>query len=252
MYYEIMLRKIIVLILGLLIITLFINRVQVKNFYYEQTKEPTPAAVSLGEIDNLTEVDMVSQQNEEKIPSEFDLSVPFMVQAPDADWNLPYQEACEEAAIIMLHYYWQEKELSKESARQEILDLVMWQNENKGDYKDTTLAQTAQIVEEYWGYKTEIIDNPTPEVIKKQIARGHPVIAPFYGQAIGNPFYSGDGPLYHMMVIKGYTEDKFITNDPGTKRGKDYIYDIDKLMSAIHDWNDGDVQSGQASILIVK
>jgi hypothetical protein len=31
--------------------------------------------------------------------------------------------------------------------------------------------------------------------------------------------------------------DKFITNDPGTKRGEDFIYTADNLMLSIADWN---------------
>ena len=40
-----------------------------------------------------------------------------------------------------------------------------------------------------------------------------------------------------MLVIKGFTSDgKFITNDPGTRNGADYLYTESTLMSAIHDW----------------
>ncbi len=183
--------------------------------------------------------------------NEFNLAVPFMVQAPLGDWNLPYQEACEEAAVIMVNYYWQGKDLSADLAAQEIIDLVAWEETNKGDYKDTTIAETARLVEEYWGYETRVIDNPTVDLIKELIKQGYPVIAPFAGQEIGNPFYSGQGPLYHMMVIKGYQGDDFITNDPGTRRGADYIYDAAHLLAVMHDWNFGQVATGAARILVI-
>jgi hypothetical protein len=44
-----------------------------------------------------------------------------------------------------------------------------------------------------------------------------------------------------MLVIKGYdeTQDQFITNDPGTKRGADYRYKTDILISALRDYPTG-------------
>jgi uncharacterized protein YvpB len=240
-------RSIIGLIFLLLVVTLFYNRVKIRDFYVAENKEPMPVAINHKEV-----VELPVFEIQDELPIEYNLSVPFMVQAPSANWDLPYQEACEEASIIMLHYYLENMELDEESANKEILDLVTWQNSKFGDYKDTTVFETANIIKEYWGYTTEVIENPSIDDIKYQIAKGNPVIAPFYGKALDNPFYSGEGPLYHMMVIKGYTNDKFITNDPGTKKGKDFIYDYETIMSAMHDWNDGDVENGEARIIVVQ
>ncbi len=240
-------KKIIyILILAALVLTVFANRVKIKNTYLDLDKEPIPMAVDLSDVELNTIIEL------HELPLEFNLDIPFMVQAPNGNWDLPYQEACEEAAIIMLDYYLEGKELNQELADKEILDLVKWQEDNRGEYKDTTVSETANIVEEYYGYSTEILYNPSIEDIKQQIVKGNPVIAPFYGKALNNPNYSGEGPVYHMMVIKGYTNDKFITNDPGTKRGEDYMYDYNTIMTAMHDWNDGDVESGQKSIFVIK
>ena len=234
------------LILLVLIGTLFSNRVKLKNVYIKKTLEPVPMAININEV----KLEMV--KSDDVLPAEYNLDVPFMVQAPNESWDLPYQEACEEAVIIMAHYYLNGEELDIESADREILDLVNWQEEYLGYYKDTTVAETVYIIRKYWGHKVEVINNPTVDIIKRQIASGSIVVAPFYGKALGNPYYSGDGPLYHMMVLKGYTDSKFITNDPGTKRGENYMYDYDVIMSAMHDWNDGDVENGKAVIFIVK
>jgi len=244
-----------ILIILALIIGAYNYRVKIKDFFVSQPG-PSIVTTSRDEIlpieQELITVEPSNTTDEVVMPQEFNLVVPFIVQAPTGNWDLPYQEACEEAAIIMLHYYWQGNDLATELADQEINNLVNWQNENRGDYKDTTIEQTAKIVEDYWGYETEIINNPSPGIIKEKIFQGYPIVAPFYGQGLGNPYYSGEGPLYHMMVIKGYSEDKFITNDPGTRRGADYVYDIEIIMSAMHDWNDGQVATGAARILIIK
>ncbi|MCR4280541.1 MAG: C39 family peptidase, partial [Candidatus Komeilibacteria bacterium] len=156
-------------------------------------------------------------------------------------------------SLIMVDYFWQGiTQLDAETANGAILDMVEWEKNYFDYYEDTTMVETAAIAENYWRYHTIIRKNPTVRMIKEYIAQGYPVIAPFYGKAIGNPNYSGDGPLYHMMVIKGYKGDKFITNDPGTKRGADYMYDAEHLLSVIHDWNGGDVQNGEPYILILE
>ena len=40
-------------------------------------------------------------RSSDDLPEEINLPVPFTPQAPHANWELPYQEACEEAAVLM-------------------------------------------------------------------------------------------------------------------------------------------------------
>ena len=54
-----------------------------------------------------------------------------------------------------------------------------------------------------------------------------------------------------MVVVRGWTIDKIITNDPGTRRGEEFTYDPDVLFNAIHDWNDGDVYNGQKAMITI-
>jgi hypothetical protein len=82
------------------------------------------------------------------LPDEINLDVPFTSQAPHSNWELPYQEACEEASAITVHYYYQSKTFTKDIADQEIKDLVAWEEENIGFYKDTTAAETAQFMKD--------------------------------------------------------------------------------------------------------
>ena len=69
-----------------------------------------------------------------------------------------------------------------------------------------------------------------------------------------NPYYTQPGPERHKVVIIGYDPDnkEFITNDPGTRRGADYVYDGALLWDAIHDWNGGDVPQGAKVMIVVE
>ncbi|MCK5017940.1 MAG: C39 family peptidase [Candidatus Peribacteraceae bacterium] len=185
-------------------------------------------------------------------PSKLKLDVPFTTQAPNANWDDPYQEACEEASLIMVHSYLSNIDLNIENSDEMILNLIKWEKENSYA-QDVTLDQLAMIAEKYYKYETEIINNPNIDDIKKQIEKGNPVIVPVAGRNLGNPYFSGEGPWYHMLVIIGYKGNKFITNDPGTKRGEGYKYNFDVLLDAIHDWTGvkEEIEAGGRKILVV-
>ena len=185
---------------------------------------------------------------------EMNLKVPFTTQAPFRDWGMPYQEACEETAALMVHYFYEGKTFTKEIADEEIKGLVAFQEQILGAYKDTTAEETARFIREYWGYPSVRVTPATIERIKAEIGNGRPVIIPTSGKQLfaGNPYFRNNGPLYHMLVIKGYTKDgKFITNDPGIGRGESYVYDENLLFNAIHDWNGGKVTSGEKLMIII-
>ena len=183
--------------------------------------------------------------------SEINLDVTFFPQAPDADWSLPWKEACEEASSTLAYYYLANKPLSKEKFKEEVLELVTWQKKNYGDYLHTTVDQTAKMIREYFGYNDlEILENPTIDQMKEYLSKGHLIIAPFAGRQLGNPFYSGEGPIYHMLVIKGYDEESFITNDVGTKRGHNFIYPYKTIMSSMHDY-DTDISMGEKRVIVM-
>ena len=85
------------------------------------------------------------------LPPSVQLDLPFYAQAPDANRNQPRQDACEEASIILPAYWLNKKPLSKERFRQDILNLVSLQNQMFGSYVDTTIAQTQQLYDTYYG-----------------------------------------------------------------------------------------------------
>jgi hypothetical protein len=140
-----------------------------------------------------------------------------------------------------------------DEADERILELVAWQNQHFGYYKDTTVEEVVEMLRLFYNLRGRVIDNPSVEQIKEATAQGYPVIVPAYGKDLPNPNFRNGGPLYHMLVIKGYTESgRFITNDPGTRRGAEFTYKYNEVMGAIHDWNDGDVPNGAARVIVVE
>lgn len=169
------------------------------------------------------------------IPAQVDLAVPFASQAPLGDWDLPYQEACEESSVIQAAKYFSGKKLNNEIMDQEIKDLVVWEEKNLGFYTDTSVAEMARIAIEYFTLNAEVSTEVTIENIKKQLALGNLVLVPTYGRALGNPYFRGEGPIYHFIVVRGYGNGQFIVNDVGTRRGESYQYNYNILLGAIHD-----------------
>lgn len=190
-----------------------------------------------------------------ELPAEINLAVPFTPQAPHANWSPPYKELCEEASVLMaMSYINKQKIPTPEFANAELLKIRDFEVKRFGYYEDTTIEETAVIIREYYKYnRVKVLANPTVENIKQAVAGGQLVIVPAAGRLLGNPYFTPPGPLYHMIVIKGYTKDgRFIVNDPGTRRGADYIYSANTIMNALHDWRtDGKIELGRKAVIIV-
>lgn len=188
------------------------------------------------------------------LPGRVNLDVPFTSQAPMGDWSMPYQEACEEASVIMVDafYHGISGTIPVQQASDQINAIVSYENKTLGFYKDTTAEQTAQFIKGYFRYQ-DVIVQPFTSVtdVKRALANGFPVIIPAAGKLLPNPYFRNGGPAYHMVVVKGYTEDRFITNDPGTRNGANFTYTFADLQKAAHDWIDGDVMHGKPVMLIV-
>ena len=186
------------------------------------------------------------------IPPEFHLAVPFTTQAPWSNWGQPYQDACEEAAVLNVHYFYEGKTFTKEIADREILDFVDFENSYLGFYRSTTAAELVDVTKAYLGYdRIDILEDPTVDDIKAQVAAGRPVIVPAAGRELGNPFFTQPGPIYHMYVIRGYDQNNFYTNDIGIGRGENYVYDIDVVMSSISDWDGVGNLSREKRVIVI-
>ena len=193
----------------------------------------------------------ISEQ-EIELPEFFDQEITFVPQAPYAKWDELHKEACEEAAVIIAAKHLLGEKLDKEIMEEEISKLVEWQNEKFGKWKDTTAAETAQMINEYYGLPASLLHDPKEDDIKKELVQGNLVIAPTAGRMLDNPYFTAPGPVYHMLVVRGYDQTHFITNDPGTKRGEAYKYTYINLLGSIHDWNEENIRLGKRVVIVVE
>ncbi len=169
-------------------------------------------------------------------PAQLKLVVPFTSQAPTANWDELHNEACEEASVIMAWAYFNNiTSLPPATVEREITKLTNWQQTNYGYYLSITTLETARMAKEVYGLNAEVTNYSTQK-IKQALAEDKLVIVPAQGQLLGNPNFTPPGPPYHMLVITGYYTkngvDYFITNDPGTRRGKDYEYTFETMSTA--------------------
>ncbi|MFA5135168.1 MAG: C39 family peptidase [Patescibacteria group bacterium] len=242
----------------------YIGRHQIIDLWEGWMSDPVPESITYVEIlnrslnENKAQDEAILDTNAApaepmvEIPEVMNLDVPFTTQSPFAEWTEQDNESCEEAAALTVHYYWQQKTFTKQIAQDELQAIVDFENGYFGFYKDTTAAQTAEFIKELWGYeRVDVEYGITVEDIKREVAQGRPVILPTAGRLLGNPNFREPGPLYHMVVVRGWTENMILTNDPGTRKGENYQYGPDVLYGAIHDWNGGDVDAGQKAMIVV-
>jgi len=177
------------------------------------------------------------------------ITVPFTSQAPLLEWkDQRFQDACEEASVLMAMKWVKGEKIEKttvgkKKVRNEIATMADWEKKKYGSYRDTSALDTAKrLLTAYYGYRNwELkLDVKTDDLIVA-LKAGKIIIVPTDGRALKNPNFTGLGPDRHMVLIKGYNEDKktFITNDPGTRKGENYEYSLAILYGAIRDYPTG-------------
>lgn len=245
-----------ILIISLLFLALFAG-----IFYYKKTsnKAITSKKIINEEISEKSNPEIIIEEeikNQEEfsepiLPSSVLLKVPFMSQAPFAKWDALHEDACEEASLIMLKYFSDgKKAISKELAEKEIQNMIAFEKKNKYGIS-ITLDELSEIARKYYNLKTGRVEkNITIDDIKKELSDGKPVIVGAAGKVLPNPNFKNGGPIYHMLVVVGYDEKGFITNDPGTRLGEGFRYSFDDLLESIHDWDAKNILSGGKNYLV--
>lgn len=255
-------------------IKIFQNKKTLPNNYRKRAKLYTLFAVLLimiciptyycwlkNQNKNITETpkvaETVNQTPPPEVPKKIEdkasaqLTVPYTVQAPGANWAV-HEESCEEAAILMYHDYLvgRQTDIDPQTADREFRAQKAWQVKNWGAEKDLPLEQVGKLAKDYYGHDFKVIKNITAQDIKQAIAGGYPVLVPVLTQALKNPHYS-PGNVYHILLIKGYDPSGVITNDAGVKEGKDWHYSWEILWQAI-DAQTPKMQQGRNMVTLSK
>ncbi|MBI2042393.1 MAG: C39 family peptidase [Candidatus Nealsonbacteria bacterium] len=184
------------------------------------------------------------------LPETVDLNVPFIAQAPGGDWSYPFAYTCEEAAILMARYFFEGEDfVDVPKTKIELLGLVNFEDKNYGFHEDTSAEQTARLIRDYYGYEARAVYDISLDDIKKELALGRPVIIPAAGRLLQNPNFKPPGPVYHIILLKGYNGDGFLSHDPGTANGANVLYSYEIIENAIHDLAEGDIMEGRRAMV---
>lgn len=192
---------------------------------------------------------------ESGLPNRHLINTTFVPQAPEKNWDQPWQDACEEAAMLTVHYYYQNATPNFVAD----LNTIFNKETELGFGHDVNQAQMSQTALNLWGYESAIINNPSVEDIKKYISQDVPVIVTGNGKTLykENKRFKNGGPWYHALVILGYDDNsqKFIVHDVGTQFGAYFKYSYDLLIDSIHDFpaslHKEDIDSGVKQVLIL-
>lgn len=170
--------------------------------------------------------------------------VPFIAQAPFGDWKNPrQQDGCEEASSLMAVLWARGKTMTPQQGLTEILTIAAYEEKTVGTYHDTSAEDTLKhVINGYFQYtNARVRTNITTNDIRDELYKGNIVIIPANGQKLGNPNFTAPGPERHMLVIIGYNPaiDRFITNDPGTRKGAGYQYTPNAIQRSLLNYPTG-------------
>ncbi|MCK5491235.1 MAG: YdcF family protein [Candidatus Pacebacteria bacterium] len=172
------------------------------------------------------------------------LEVPFAAQAPFGNWSdARKQDGCEEVAAIMAMAWVRGEGLMLQEVDDRINEISAFEEKEIGTFHDASADDVVEIIfKKYFEYnQVEVKYDIDKEDIKAELYSGNLIIVPTDGQLLNNPNYTPPGPTTHNLVAIGYDFDskEFITNDSGTRNGKQYRYDEDVLERALLDYPTG-------------
>ncbi|MFA7245344.1 MAG: C39 family peptidase [Candidatus Magasanikbacteria bacterium] len=253
-----------VIILYFLLSEIFVNVLKLKSDFVYAPVIVSQFSTSTLEIENEVFTNVTSTEKkidngemlvdypqEIALPEQINQIVPFSSQAPEKNWDQPWQDACEEVSLIMLDAYYNNYDLNIKFVKEKIIEMVNWEQQ-QGWGGSIVSTKVKELAENFFDYKLKIVYEPTKEQLQQFLVDGKLLVALLDGKSLENPNFNNGGPVYHALIIKGYNEKGFITNDPGTKNGANFLYSFDNLLASMHDWNDGDVPNGQSLVLVLE
>jgi len=191
-------------------------------------------------------------------PDYYLIKTAFIPQAPEKNWDQPWQDSCEEAALLTIDYFYKNLHPDVSTIKQDILNMIVFETSQNMTH-DINLSQMSLVANDYLSYNSEILTDPTIQDLKDQIVKDHPIVVPANGKILyqENKFFKNGGPYYHNLVILGFDDSKqeFIVHDVGTQFGAYFHYSYDLLIESIHDFPSSgvkeDINSGIKQVLIL-
>jgi hypothetical protein len=219
---------------------------------------PLPSSTPLLPPTTPTPVQNLTLSPTPALPPKLIIKTTFVPQSPLKDWQQPWQDACEEAALLTVDYFYRQTTTSAQSMAQDLLKMIDFEH-NQGWGHDVNIYQMSLIAQKYLGYKTKIVSNPSLAALKSYLSQNIPIIVPANGKILyqENRHFSNGGPYYHNLVILGYddSQNQFIVHDVGTQFGAYFRYSYDVLLNSIHDFpssqNKEDINQGGKNVLVL-
>ena len=195
---------------------------------------------------------------ESGLPNKHLIKTAFVEQAPEKNWDQPWQDACEEAALLTVKYFYFQEDPNTTQIVNDLNSVFSFENDH-GWGHDINISQMAIIASDMFKLNSKIIDNPTIDQIKNYLSQDIPVVVTANGKTLyaENKHFKSGGPYYHSLTILGYDDDKnqFTVHDVGTQFGAYFKYSYSLLMESIHDFPESgkkeDINSGEKRVLIL-
>ena len=193
------------------------------------------------------------------LPDKHLIKTIFVPQSPEKNWDEPWQDACEEASLLTVDYFYKNITTADTQTIKNDLSKIFDFETQQSFTHDVNIDQMSLVAQKYLGYSTKIITNPTVDDVKKYIAKNILVIVPANGKTLyqENKHFKEGGPYYHNLVILGYDDNtqKFTVHDVGTQFGAYFKYSYSLLIDSIHDFPESgkkeDINQGDKKVLIL-
>ena len=192
------------------------------------------------------------------LPPKYLINTAFITQSPQKIWTEPWQDACEEAAILTVKYYYENQNPTQNQLLADYQQIFSFEQQNNWT-TDQNTSQMAEISDKLFNLTPIIINEPTINQIKTYLVADIPVIIPADGKILylENKHFNGGGPWYHNLVVLGYDDNtqQFIVHDVGTQFGAYFHYSYSSLIDSIHDFPTSgrkeDIKNGEKNALVL-
>ncbi len=195
---------------------------------------------------------------ESGLPNYHLIKTSFVPQSPEKNWDQPWQDACEEAALLIAYYYYNQITPDTLQIKEKLLDVINYENKESWG-TSINIDKINQVANNFLNLSSEIIKDPTIDDIKRSLVNNRLILIPSAGKILfkENKYFNDGGPQYHALIVLGFDDDKqkFIVHDVGTQHGAYFKYSYFLLMDSIHDFpasnKKEDILNGSKRLLVL-